>query len=64
MGVLIHGNTKFLVLVFIFLKYVIFCVHPRCDFLWYKFFSFSRTVCGYFIHLELIIIVPFIHSAG
>ena len=24
----IHGSTKFLILVFIFLKYVTFCVHP------------------------------------
>ena len=28
-------------LVFVFLKYVFFCVHPCCNFLCYKFFNFS-----------------------
>ena len=36
----IHGSTKFLILVFMFLKYVIFCVCSWCDLLWYKFFHF------------------------
>ena len=31
-------------LVFVFLNYVFFCVHPWCDFLWYKFFIFQDSV--------------------
>ena len=37
----IRGSTNFSILVFMFLKYVIFCVYPWCDLLWYKFFHFS-----------------------
>ena len=33
-----HGSTKFFILVLMFLKYVIFCVYPWCDLLWYNFF--------------------------
>ena len=40
----VHGSTKLLILVFIFLKYVILWVHPWCDLLWYKFFNFSNIV--------------------
>ena len=35
----VHGSTKFLILVVMFLKYVIFCVYPWCDLLWYIFFG-------------------------
>ena len=38
-----------------------FCVHPWCDFLWYKFF---RTVCGWLRSLDVLIDVPFINSTG
>ena len=34
----VPGSTKFLICVFMFLKYVLFCVHLGCDFLWYNFF--------------------------
>ena len=34
----VHESTKFLTLDFMFLKYVFFCVHPWCNFLWYNFF--------------------------
>ena len=45
MGLLtVHGSTKFLILVLMFLKYVIFCVYPWRDLLWYKFFHFQDIV--------------------
>ena len=34
------GVLSFLFLVFMFLKYVFFCVCSWCDLLWYKFFHF------------------------
>ena len=34
----VHGCTRFLILVFIFLNYDFFCVCPLCDLLWYNFF--------------------------
>ena len=41
----IHGSSRFLILFFVFLKYVIFCVYPWCDLLWYNFFFiFQDTV--------------------
>ena len=40
-----------LILVFVFLRYVFFCVHPWCDFLWYTFFHFS----GQFVASEEIL---------
>ena len=44
---MIHGITMFLILVFRFLKFVIFCVYPSCDLLWYNFFFiFQDSVCG------------------
>ena len=58
-----HGSSKFLILVFVFLKYVIFCVYPCCDFLWYKFFSFFRTLCGYLSHHDVSVVVLFIGLA-
>ena len=41
MGMLtVHGTTNVLILVFMFLKNVFFCVCSWCDLLWYKFFHF------------------------
>ena len=37
----VPGSTIFLILVLMFLKYVFFCVHLLCGFLWYKFFHFG-----------------------
>ena len=40
-GVLtVHETSGCWILVFMILKYVFFCVHPWCDFLWYNFFHF------------------------
>ena len=40
----VHGSTMFLILVFMFLKYVILCVYPWGDLLWYTFFLIFQDI--------------------
>ena len=42
----VHGSTRFLILVFIFLKYVFFVFVLDAIFCGTIFFSFFRTLCG------------------
>ena len=47
----------------LFLKYVIFCVYPWCDLMWYKFFHFSGQcvaseeilMCSLLLHLSILL---------
>ena len=66
MGMLtVHGSTKFLILFFMFLKYVFFVFVLDAIFCGTFFFSsFFRTMCDFLRDLDVFIVVPFINSTG
>ena len=59
-----HGSTKFLILVFIFLKDVFFLCSSLMRFFVVQIFSFSRAVCSWLRSLDEFIVAPIIYFIG
>ena len=60
---MVHGSTKFLISVFMFLKYVIFVFILDAIFFGKFFFIFQDSV-WLVKNLDVFIVVPFINSTG